>query len=673
MATTSATGSSGLDVASIVNQLMTAEQRPLTALNRKEASYQAKLSAYGSVKGALAGFQTALSALSNISQFQSLSAATSDSSVATASTAATAVAGTYTLDVTKLAQAQKLVAAGQTSQTAAIGAGTSTTLTFDFGTITGTLDPATGKYSAVPATTFLSNGSGTKTVTIDATNNSLQGMRDAINSAKIGVTATIVNDGGASPYRLALSSDNIGKTNSIKISVAGDATVSGLLAYDPAATQNLSETATAQNAEFKVNGIAVSKASNTVTDVIQGVTLNLLKTTTTPASITVASNTSTVTASVTAFVKAYNDLNNTLKSVSAYNPATKTGAALQGDATVRNLQTQVRAVMNTAVSNAGGSLTTLSQVGVTFQSDGTLALDTAKLNTAITNNFSDIAALFAKVGKASDSLVTYISGTPPGSYAVHVDSLAAQGSKVGTTILGAITIAAGDKIDVTLDGTIATVSLTAGVGYTPAALAAMVQSAINGTSAFSSLGSSVAATIDGTGHMNITSNRYGSASNISMTDNGLTTFVADTGMGGAGTAGADVVGTIDGQAATGSGQFLTATGNAAGLKIQINGGAFGAGPAGDRGTVNASQGYAYNLSQLSTTLLASGGPLDSQTTGINSGIKDIGKQRDALNVRLANIQANYTKQFSALDMMLSGMNTTSNYLTQQLANLPRPY
>lgn len=672
MATTSAAGSSGLDVAGIVSQLMTAEQRPLTALNRKEASYQAKLSAYGSVKGALTGFQTALSALSNISQFQSLSAATSDSSVATASAAATAVAGTYTLDVTKLAQAQKLVAAGQTSQTAAIGAGTSTTLTFDFGTITGTLDPATGKYSAVPATTFLSNGSGAKTVTIDGTNNSLQGMRDAINNAKIGVTATIVNDGGASPYRLALSSDNIGKTNSIKISVAGDAAVSGLLAYDPAATQNLSETATAQNAEFKVNGIAVSKASNTVTDVIQGVTLNLLKTTTTPASITVASNTSTVTASVTAFVKAYNDLNNTLKGVSAYNAATKTGAVLQGDATVRNLQTQVRAVMNTAISNPGGSLTTLSQVGVTFQSDGTLALDTAKLNTAITNNFSGIAALFAKVGKASDSLVTYISGTPPGSYAVHVDSLAAQGSKVGTTILGAITIAAGDKINVTLDGTTATVSLTAGAGYTPTALAAMVQSAINGTSAFSSLGSSVAATIDGTGHMNITSNRYGSASNISMTGN-VGTFVADTGMGGAGTAGADVVGTIDGLAATGSGQFLTATGNAAGLKIQINGGAFGAGPAGDRGTVNASQGYAYNLSQLSTTLLASGGPLDSQTTGINSGIKDIGKQRDALNVRLANIQANYTKQFSALDVMLSGMNTTSNYLTQQLANLPRPY
>ena len=255
MATTSVSTGSNIDVAGIVSQLMTLEQRPLAKLTTKEASYQAKLSAYGSIKGALGSFQTTVSGLSDISKFQALNATTSDSSVATVSAAPTAVTGTYSLDVTKLAQAQKLATIGKASDTAAIGTGASTTLTFDFGSIAiggGSFDPVTGKYTGA---SFTSNGNGTKTVTIDATNNSLQGIRDAINSAKIGVTATLVNDGTATPYRLALSSDSIGNSNSIKISVAGDATLGTLLAHDPgtapaSGTQNLAETVTAQNAEF---------------------------------------------------------------------------------------------------------------------------------------------------------------------------------------------------------------------------------------------------------------------------------------------------------------------------------------------------------------------------------------------------------------------------------------
>lgn len=788
MATTSATTGTNIDVAGIVSQLMTIEQRPLAALDQKEASYQAKLSALGTIKGALASFQTAVAGLTDAGKFQALKTTSSDSSIATASAAATAMAGTYSLDVTKLAQAQKLATAGQASQTAAIGTGASTTLTFDFGTITGMLNTATGKYSGGPTSTissgaftvptsasgtgtyalsidginlqapvtvdaggtvvtaatldaslatflaantgysktgsfasnnlvltkadgtpinivttltgdtaagtfagagfvgttasspasFLSNGNGTKTVTIDATNNSLQGIRDAINNAKVGVTATIINDGSATPYRLVLSSDSIGKSNSIKISVAGDAALSTLLTQDPGSTplnQNLAETVTAQNAEFKVNGIAVSKASNTITDAIQDVTLNLLNApTTTPISVTVARDTTTASASVASFVKAYNDLNTALKNASAYDPTTKQGAILQGDATVLGIQSQVRAALGIPVSNPGGSITTLSQIGVAFQKDGSLALDTTKLNTAISNNFSDVAALFATVSKASDSLVAYSSATAstkPGNYAVDITTLATQGNSTGNVNLnaGSTTIAASTTMGVTLDGTTASVALAAGT-YTATQLAAMIQSAINGTSVFSSAGSAVTATINGSGFMSITSNRYGSASNISLAS-GAGTPVANF-MGAAPpapTAGVDVAGTINGAAATGSGQFLTSiAGNATGLKIQVNGGTTGA-----RGAVTYSQGYAYALNQLSTSLLADNGPLDGKTKGINSSITDIGKQRDELNTRLAATQAQLTKQYSALDVMLSSMNQTSTYLTQQLANLPRPY
>lgn len=656
--------SSGLDVNSIVSQLMMVEQRPLAALAKKEASYQAQLSAYGSIKGALSAFQSAVSGLNSVTKFQALTATSADTSVASVSASSTATAGIYSLDsITKLAQAQKLAATGQASSTAVIGSGT---LTFDFGSITGgTFDSVTGKYTGAA---FTSNGAGIKTVTISATNNSLQGIRDAINAAKIGVTATIVNDGGASPYRLALTSDSIGKTNSIKISVTGDAALSNLLAHDPAnnAGQNLAETVTAQNAEFKVNGISVSKASNTISDVIQGVTLTLHKTTATPVNLTVARDSAAIRSSVEGFVKAYNDLNKMLKDLSAYNPETKQGAILLGDSTVRMLQTQIRSALGAPVSNTGGSLTTLSQIGVSFQKDGSLALDTSKLNTAITNNFNDIASLFAAVGKASDSLISYssaASATKPGSYAVNVTALAIQGKTAGNFNLnaGLNTIAANTAVNVTVDGTTASVSLTAG-SYTASQLAVMIQSAINGVSAFSSTGRSVAATVDGSGFLTLTSGSYGSSSGVSLSSGTGTAVSAFMGTA-TNTAGVDVAGTIGGQAATGSGQFLTSSaGNPIGLKLQIN-----SGLTGDRGTISYSQGYAYTLNNLATSALASGGQLDGRTTGINNSIKDIGKQREVMNQRLTDIEKRYRAQFTSLDTMLSSMNTTSSYLTQQLS------
>ncbi|MEK7414850.1 MAG: flagellar filament capping protein FliD, partial [Planctomycetota bacterium] len=419
------TSATNLDVNSIVSQLMTVERQPINKLNAKEAGYQAKLSAYGSVKGALSSFQTSTQSLSSASNFQPLKATPSDATVFSASATSIAVAGTYSLEVTSLAQAQKLVATGQTSSADAIGAGASTTVTFDFGTISGgTFNAGTGKYTGAA---FASNGDGTTSITIDSGNNSLQGIRDAINTAQMDVTATIINDGSGTPYRLALSSDSNGVSNSMKITVSGDATVSSLLAHDPAGTQNLAQTVTAQNADFKVNGVTVSKTSNTVSDVIQGVTLTLSKVTTSPATLMVARDTTAVSSSITSFVKAYNDLAATLKNVSAYDAASQKGAILQGDSTVRSLQSQLRSMLSTPVVGTSGELTTLSDVGVTFQKDGTLKLDQTKLDSVMASNFSDIASLFAAVGKGTDSLVSFssaTSSTKAGNYAVNVTQLA---------------------------------------------------------------------------------------------------------------------------------------------------------------------------------------------------------------------------------------------------------
>ncbi|MES2534926.1 MAG: flagellar filament capping protein FliD [Pseudomonadota bacterium] len=414
---------SNLDVNSIVSQLMSIEQRPLTLLAKKEASFQAKLSGFGTLKGALSQFQTAMRGLSDSSKFQGMRVVPADTSIATASAGVSATAGVYTLEVSKLAQAQKLASAGQASSTAAIGTGATTVISFGFGTINGgSFDAASGRYTGAA---YASNGATAKTVTV-AGNSSLSDIRDAINKADIGVSATIVNDGGATPYRLALTVKATGEANSLNISVTGDAAISSLLSHAPDNDlgQGFTQTASAQNAAFKVDGINVTKATNTVADVIQGVTLNLLKANTgSPTNITVARDTAAVTAGVEAFVKAYNDITKIFKEATAYNPATKQAAILNGESSVRTIESQIRSVLSTPVAAGAGAFTLLSQVGVSLQKDGLMAIDSTKLQGAIDKNFSDIATLFAADGATSDTQ----------GYAYRFDKLVdAQLGTVGT-------------------------------------------------------------------------------------------------------------------------------------------------------------------------------------------------------------------------------------------------
>ncbi|HJX57702.1 MAG TPA: flagellar filament capping protein FliD, partial [Thiobacillus sp.] len=538
-----------------------------------------------------------------------------------------------------------------------------------------------GVYSGA---SFASNGNGTKSITLDNSNNSLQGIRDAINAAKIGVTATLINDGSDTPYRLVFSSDSQGVSNSMKVSVSGDAAVGSLLAHDPAGTQNLSETVAAQNANFKLNGVAVTKTSNSVSDVLEGVTLNLYKVTSSPATMTVARDTASVSNSISGFVKAYNDLATTLKNVSGYDAASKRGAVLQGDATVRSLQTQLRGILGTSVTGTPGDLTTLSSIGVAFQKDGSLAVDQTRLDDAMTNHFDEIASLFASVGKSTDSLVSFnnaTSSTKAGSYAVNVTQVATQGKAVGSTaITTPLDIVAGsnDTLGLTVNGISVSVTLAPGTYSTAQALATELQAKINGATALSDMGVSVAVA-ENAGTLTLTSVNYGSTSSVSITGG-----TAETALGLASdtpTAGVDVAGSIGDGSATGSGQLLSAiggvsatgsgqllsaiSGDALGMGILINGGALG-----DRGVLNYSQGYATTLSNWSTAVLAGDSIIAARTEGIGRSITDIDKRRTDLEARLVNIEKRYRAQFTALDTMLSSMNSTSSFLTQQLANLP---
>ena len=655
-------GASALNVPMLVSQLMATEQYPITALQNVTTSYQAKLTAFGQVQSAVSTFQSALSSLTSASSFQAINATASDPTVMSATALTSAVPGSYSLTVANLAQSQSLVAAGQTSLSAPIGTGATTTLSFDFGTINGT---ATGGIYGT-GTTFTSAGGGIKTVTINSSNNSLQGIRDAINAANIGVTASIINDGSSAPYRLVLTSSNTGAANSMKISVSGDATVSSLLSYDPTSTtgQDLNQTLAALNANLAVNGLAVSKASNTISDIIPGVTVNLSKPSATPVTLTVAPDTATVTKNVNSFVTAYNALKTTLATMTAYDPSTQTAAILQGNLAILNIQSDLNGLLNTPAAGAG-PITNLAQIGVTFQRDGTLAVNNSMLASTLQNNFNNVAGLFAATGSATDNLITYstqTSSTQPGSYPVNITQLATQGNETGTAAPN-LTITAGsnDTLNMNINGNNITVTIPAATYASTQALSTEIQTLINSNSTLSAAGISVSGTVN-SGNISITSNNYGSTSSVIATGgNGLSNIFGTA----ISTQGTDVAGTIAGLAASGTGQQLTAiSGNAQGMSITVSGGALGA-----RGTASYSQGYAYTINNYLTSLLSNSGALASSTNELNTNISDVAKQISALQQGLIAKQAMYTAEYTALNNMMTTMTSTSAFLTQQLSKL----
>ena len=389
---------SGLDLNTLLTELSAAESKQLDLLKNKQAAYQAKVSAYGNVKSMLAAFQASAKKLADTATFSVTKASVGSTEILGAATASNATPGSYTVNVKSLAQAQSLVAAGQASQTRAIGTGT---LVFDFGSVSGyDEDPASPTYGTYVNPAFSATADATKKVTIDSSNNTLQGIRDAINKAGIGVTASIANDGSNTPYRIVLTSDKTGAATTMRIS-ASSPELQGLLGYDPEQANQPSgvrETVRGTNANLTINGMAVTSASNTVADAAQGVTLTLNKVGTTSLSVT--RDLDNVKSAVQAFVSAFNNLHNMAGKLTAVDSTTKTGSVLTGDGVLRGIQTKLRNILNASAGSAAGGISNLAQIGLSFQKDGSLAIDDTKLSKALKDNVSGVTRLFVGEGKA---------------------------------------------------------------------------------------------------------------------------------------------------------------------------------------------------------------------------------------------------------------------------------
>ncbi|MDM7944181.1 MAG: flagellar filament capping protein FliD [Hydrogenophaga sp.] len=369
---------SGIDIKSIVSQLVALERAPLAPLQQQAASFQSKLSIYGTIKSMVAGLGDAAAKLSDPTAWDLVKGG----STAPDKVGITVSPGTAPTSMSIEVQS---LARSQSNASIAIPVGSpvgSGTLSIQLGSW------ATGDFVAGSAAAI------DVAVTADDT---LSSIATKMNAANAGISATVLRD--ASGERLLVRSQDTGEDLGFRIQVADDdatnTDTAGLsrLAYDKVAGNfhGMTLSQAGVNAQATVNNVPISSASNTVRDALPGITLNLLQVTTTPVDLTVFNDKEGMRKNLQSFVDAYNAINNMLATATKYDPDTKVAGSLQGDSTAVGLQNALRGMMRSVTP--GGSFTRLLDIGIEIKNGGTMSIDAAKLDTAL-NDPSGLKTLF---------------------------------------------------------------------------------------------------------------------------------------------------------------------------------------------------------------------------------------------------------------------------------------
>jgi len=361
---------SGLDISGIVQQLVASEGQPVQArLGQREARVQAELSAFGILKSSLSEFRDSLDGLREVDSFLARTASTDEGSPFTVSAEGSAVPAIYSVEVVQLAQAQKLTSGAFADANTAVG--------------TGTMQ--------------ITVGSETFGIVVDSENNTLAGIRDSINAAadNSGVSASIVNADSGS--YLILSGENVGSNNGITVTQSGGDGGLAALEYDPAnSLLSLNESIAAQDALIRIDGFDVASTSNTISTAIQGVTIVLdAANPGSTASLVIANDEAAARQSVNNFVQNYNNLVDIFGQLASFDSESQITGPLFGDSTLRAIQGQVRRELSNVVTDIDANFSSLTEVGIELQLDGSLVVDDTKLSEIMNTEFTKLGQLFA--------------------------------------------------------------------------------------------------------------------------------------------------------------------------------------------------------------------------------------------------------------------------------------
>ena len=608
----------GLDVQGLVQQILFVESAPIRRLETEKSGIENRISAYNSLTSKLTSLQSTIESLNSAENFGARLAKSSDEDSLTATATSDAAVGTYQIQVSRLALFDNF-------------ASDSSFITSDAAIGTGSFD--------------LTVGTTTTTVTIDSTSNTLAGLKSAINNSGGDVNAAIVNDG--SGFRLTITSDTSGSASAISIS-NNTLQLADSSPFTFSRTHNIASTSEL-DASLTVNGLSVTGGSNTVTDVIEGVTLNLAGTPSSTITLTVSNDTETVKTKIQEFVDAFNDAYSYINDQFSYNAAAETAGTLAGEGTLRRIQSSLARIVSRSVDGLTGSLNNFSSAGIELQNDGTLEVNSTKLDSNLSDNFADIQNLFIASGAATNSNVVFLgigSTTEAGTYEVSITQLAE-----------AATISSPNAIPGTL-GTNETLTFTLGADTSIFNLTSTmtIDDIISGlTTQFATDSIALTASKDASDHLVITSNNKGSEVSFTVVSDvdGAGTGIGTSGMSDSGQ---DLDGTIKDVATsivyaargTGDDILVGEEGPVKDLQIQFLGSTTGT-----FGNLTLSLGYAEQLErQLKQTTDTLEGPLAEAVDGLEASIRRLDDNIRDLEDRLDLREKVLLQQFSRADQAL---------------------
>lgn len=761
MASISSVGiGSGVLTSELIDQLAAAEREPAELrLNTKEAEVSTQLSDMGLIKSALSDLRISSRIIGTSEAFESRSALASSTAISVSSEDG-ATLGTNLVDVTNLAQS-RVVSSADFSDTNTTVLGT------------GTLQ--------------ITDGTTTADITIDNTNGTLDGIAAAINSVSgLNVTASVINTTGSN-YRLMLTSDNTGTDNQVQVTITAEGAGSGTLDDSTGLSQlnynatntNMNLNSEAENAEFTLNGLTLSRSTNVISDALSGTTLTFLSETSgTPTTISINQDTSAVVSRMQDVIDKYNAFKEIVNEVTAYDPSTQVGGSLLGNSSLSLVDRQIRNTLASYVTtNSTGSIRSLADIGISTDKDtGLLALNTSTFQSALAVRENEVSQLLsAENGTTTDTGVSFVSAadsTANGSYAVNVTRLATQGTYSTNATISNLVIAgaSNDTFTLRVDGVDSgTITIDPNTYADSTALATQLQTQIDADVTLSAAGVSVTVGTDADG-LTFTSGSYGSTSAVEFrsasgtlaadlglqgvyrtnvdTTNGVlitsdnNTFVievddvrsntitldlnsyntadlaaeleskinadanlmgtnevtvtADSGFieirsNSTGTSssvdiisadstlgttfgliardgynGLDVAGTINNATATGSGQLLSGGSNDAteGLVLSVTGTTTGS-----RGNVTFFRSVGEEMVRVINGFLSSGGAVATSIDGFNQSLATIDEDRQALSERIDSLTARLARQFTAMDIIISQLKNTEDFVSNQLSLL----
>jgi flagellar hook-associated protein 2 len=700
MATSSIDGLvSGLNTTDIINRLLEAERAPIARIQSRATKQDSIVSAWQSVSSAMGAFRTATTALVNASSFEKRTTTSSDASIVTATAAPGAPVGNLSMRVIALATAQQsmtstspgasdtltgtgtvavgvgLGSLGITGITASNGATAGARNVTIAATAGGQFSVSVGDAQVVVASGATSAsvgglelsfggggpvaGSGSAVIATTNASTTLGQLTTALSTSGSPVGAQIVNISSTSTAdnRLVLTAKNTGATNTLMVGTTG---LNGGVATSLGTYTTLNAASNAQVAIGSGAGeVIVQRSSNTISDLLQDVSVSLKKADP-PATVVlgVDRDTSTLIQLMRQWVTSTNRLVGAIDTQTRYDAVSRTGGPLTGDASARSVRDAVTSTITAPVGT--GTYSTLASVGVTMQRNGQVALDEAAFTAALQNDPNAVSALLARSGSTASATMAFAGAadeTKAGSYAVNVTTAAAKASVTGEVIT---TLASDEEITVRMGGRTATFSALTGMTANQAA------DGLN--AALTSAGIRATATVAG-GAITLASEQYGSAQVLEV----MSDLVGpgSTGLGGPTadtyqrSTGVDVAGTIGGQAATGTGQVLTATaGDATGLRVRVTGTGTGA-----QGNIEYSSGVFGALAAQVGTNGAATVLAQSSINGAKAAKLLITSQLDAYERRMTLTQERLRNQFTQLESVLSRTRSEGDRLLAAISGL----